>query len=81
MHKLLVQPSRLHIGTFESALFWGFQQLIQPRCNAPASIVAMQGLIVLVPGSKTIWLELIIEGQDFVYADHIGQQTFLILCH
>ncbi|WP_462159687.1 threonine/serine exporter family protein [Pseudoalteromonas sp. GB56] len=68
------------LGTFVGAMAVGvFSNLFNRIANAPASIVAMQGLIVLVPGSKTyIGLNSLIEGQDFVYADHIGQQTFLI---
>ena len=68
------------LGTFVGALSVGvFSNLFNRVANAPASIVAMQGLIVLVPGSKTyIGLNSLIEGQDFVYAEHIGQQTFLI---
>ncbi|WP_372762376.1 threonine/serine exporter ThrE family protein [Pseudoalteromonas sp.] len=68
------------LGTFVGALAVGiFSNLFNRVVNAPASIVAMQGLIVLVPGSKTyIGLNSLIEGQDFVYAEHIGQQTFLI---
>ncbi|MBE0422023.1 threonine/serine ThrE exporter family protein [Pseudoalteromonas nigrifaciens] len=68
------------LGTFVGALAVGiFSNLFNRVANAPASIVAMQGLIVLVPGSKTyIGLNSLIEGQDFVYAEHIGQQTFLI---
>ena len=39
----------------------------------------MQGLIVLVPGSKTyIGLNALMSGQDFLHTDHIGQQTFII---
>ncbi|MEI5604197.1 threonine/serine exporter family protein, partial [Streptomyces brasiliscabiei] len=68
------------LGTFIGAFSVGvFSNLFNRVANAPASIVAMQGLIVLVPGSKTyIGLNSLIEGQDFVSADHIGQQTFLI---
>jgi uncharacterized membrane protein YjjB (DUF3815 family) len=68
------------LGTFVGAFSVGvFSNLFNRVANAPASIVAMQGLIVLVPGSKTyIGLNSLIEGQDFVYAEHIGQQTFLI---
>ncbi|MBQ4833793.1 threonine/serine exporter family protein [Pseudoalteromonas sp. MMG010] len=68
------------LGTFVGALSVGiFSNLFNRIVNAPASIVAMQGLIVLVPGSKTyIGLNSLIEGQDFVHAEHIGQQTFLI---
>ncbi|MGO2012474.1 MAG: threonine/serine ThrE exporter family protein [Pseudoalteromonas sp.] len=68
------------LGTFVGAFAVGvFSNLFNRVANAPASIVAMQGLIVLVPGSKTyIGLNSFIEGQNFVSADHIGQQTFLI---
>lgn len=68
------------LGTFVGAFAVGvFSNIFNRVVNAPASIVAMQGLIVLVPGSKTyIGLNSLIEGQSFVHADHIGQQTFLI---
>lgn len=68
------------IGAFVGAFAVGvFSNLFNRIVNAPASIVAMQGLIVLVPGSKTyIGLNSLIEGQSFVNADQIGQQTFLI---
>jgi len=68
------------IGAFVGAFAVGvFSNLFNRVVNAPASIVAMQGLIVLVPGSKTyIGLNSLIEGQSFVNADQIGQQTFLI---
>jgi uncharacterized membrane protein YjjB (DUF3815 family) len=34
----------------------------------------------LVPGSKTyIGLNSLISGQQFIKADHIGQETFIIL--
>ncbi|MFC3034721.1 threonine/serine exporter ThrE family protein [Pseudoalteromonas fenneropenaei] len=68
------------MGTFIGAFAVGvFSNFFNRMVNAPASIVAMQGLIVLVPGSKTyIGLNSLIEGQSFVVADHIGQQTFLI---
>ncbi|TMN87131.1 hypothetical protein CWB72_16920 [Pseudoalteromonas phenolica] len=68
------------IGAFVGAFAVGvFSNLFNRVVDAPASIVAMQGLIVLVPGSKTyIGLNSLIEGQSFVNADQIGQQTFLI---
>jgi uncharacterized membrane protein YjjB (DUF3815 family) len=47
--------------------------------DAPASIVSLQGMIVLVPGSKTyIGLNAFISGEQIVSTDHLGQQTFLI---
>ncbi|KZN63844.1 hypothetical protein N473_16125 [Pseudoalteromonas luteoviolacea CPMOR-1] len=68
------------LGTFAGAFAVGiFSNIFNRVENAPASIVTMKGLIVLVPGSKTyIGLNSLIEGQSFVMADHIGQQTFLI---
>lgn len=64
------------IGAFAVGLFGNaFTRL----ANAPAVIVTMQGLIVLVPGSKTyIGLNSIISGQSFIQTEQIGQQTFLI---
>jgi uncharacterized membrane protein YjjB (DUF3815 family) len=47
--------------------------------KAPAAIVTMQGLIVLVPGSKTfISLNTYIAGEGFAYAEHAGQQAVVI---
>lgn len=68
------------LGTFIGAFAIGvYGNLFTRLANAPAVIVAMQGLIVLVPGSKTyIGLNSLISGQEFVAADSIGQQTFLI---
>ncbi|MBE0365977.1 hypothetical protein PULV_b0698 [Pseudoalteromonas ulvae UL12] len=69
------------LGVFVGAFAVGvYSNLFTRIANAPAVIVAMQGLIVLVPGSKIyIGLNSLISGQNFVSADHIGQQTFLIL--
>ena len=68
------------LGTFVGAFAVGvFANLFTRVANAPASIVLMQGLIVLVPGSKTyIGLNSFVSGQDFVQTDHIGQETFVI---
>ncbi len=68
------------LGTFVGAFAVGvFANLFTRVANAPASIVLMQGLIVLVPGSKTyIGLNSFVSGQDFVSTDHIGQETFVI---
>jgi len=47
--------------------------------NAPASIVSLQGMIVLVPGSKTyMGLNAFVSGQQMVSTEQLGQQTFLI---
>ncbi|WP_100655624.1 threonine/serine ThrE exporter family protein [Alteromonas flava] len=68
------------LGTFVGAFAVGvFANLFTRIANAPASIVLMQGLIVLVPGSKTyIGLNSFVSGQDFVQTEHIGQETFVI---
>ena len=68
------------LGTFIGAFALGvFSNVFTRIANQPATIVAMHGLIVLVPGSKTyIGLNSFISGQDFVQAEHIGQEVFLI---
>jgi uncharacterized membrane protein YjjP (DUF1212 family) len=68
------------LGAFLGAFAVGiYSNLFTRLAKAPAVIVAMHGLIVLVPGSKTyIGLNSLISGQDFVVSDGIGQQTFLI---
>lgn len=68
------------LGTFIGAFALGiFANVFTRIANQPATIVAMHGLIVLVPGSKTyIGLNSFISGQDFVQADHLGQEVFLI---
>ena len=68
------------LGAFVGAFALGiFANVFTRIMNQPATIVAMHGLIVLVPGSKTyIGLNSFISGQDFVQADHLGQEVFLI---
>jgi uncharacterized membrane protein YjjP (DUF1212 family) len=68
------------LGTFVGAFAVGaFANLFTRIAKAPASIVLMQGLIVLVPGSKTyIGLNSLVSGQEFVPAEHVGQETFVI---
>lgn len=68
-------------GTFIGAFALGvFANMFTKITNQPSTIVAMHGLIVLVPGSKSyIGLNSFISGQDFVQAAHIGQDVFLIL--
>lgn len=68
------------LGTFVGAFALGvFANAFTRIANQPATIVAMHGLIVLVPGSKTyIGLNSFMTGQDFVQADHLGQEVFLI---
>ena len=69
------------LGAFLGAFAVGiYSNLFTRLAKAPAVIVAMHGLIVLVPGSKTyIGLNSLISGQDFVVSTGVGQQTFLIL--
>lgn len=69
------------LGAFVGAFALGvFANVFSRIANAPSTIVAMHGLIVLVPGSKTyIGLNSFISGQDIIKIDHIGQETFLIL--
>jgi uncharacterized membrane protein YjjP (DUF1212 family) len=69
------------LGAFVGAFALGvFANMFSRIANAPSTIVAMHGLIVLVPGSKTyIGLNSFISGQDILKIDHIGQETFLIL--
>ena len=68
------------LGTFVGAFAVGvFANVFTRMANAPATIVLMQGLIVLVPGSKTyISLNSFVSGQDFMQTDHVGQETFVI---
>ncbi len=70
----------LALGAFVGAFAVGiYGNLFTRFMDAPASIVSLQGMIVLVPGSKTyIGLNAFISGEQIVSTDHIGQQTFLI---
>ena len=66
-------------GAFGAFALGIFANAFTRIANQPATIVAMHGLIVLVPGSKTyIGLNSFMTGQDFVKADHLGQEVFLI---
>jgi uncharacterized membrane protein YjjP (DUF1212 family) len=69
------------LGAFVGAFALGvFANIFSRIANAPSTIVAMHGLIVLVPGSKTyIGLNSFISGQDIIKTEHIGQETFMIL--
>jgi uncharacterized membrane protein YjjP (DUF1212 family) len=70
----------LALGAFVGAFAVGiYGNLFTRFMDAPASIVSLQGMIVLVPGSKTyIGLNAFISGEQIVSTDHLGQQTFLI---
>lgn len=68
------------IGAFLGAFVVGVYGNIFTRiAKAPAVIVSMPGLIVLVPGSKTfIGLNTYIAGGGFDYGDTAVQQAFVI---
>lgn len=70
----------LALGAFVGAFAVGVYGNVFTRLmNAPASIVSLQGMIVLVPGSKTyIGLNSLISGETIGSTDQLGQQTFLI---
>lgn len=68
------------MGAFLGAFVVGVYGNIFTRiAKAPAVIVSMPGLIVLVPGSKTfIGLNAYIAGSGFDYGDHAMQQSLVI---
>jgi uncharacterized membrane protein YjjP (DUF1212 family) len=70
----------LALGAFVGAFAVGiYGNLFTRFMNAPATIVILHGMIVLVPGSKTyIGLNTFISGETMLASEHIGQQTFLI---
>jgi uncharacterized membrane protein YjjP (DUF1212 family) len=70
----------LALGAFVGAFAVGvYGNMFTRFMDAPASIVSLQGMIVLVPGSKTyIGLNALISGEQMVSTEHLGQQTFLI---
>ncbi|WNC73024.1 threonine/serine exporter family protein [Thalassotalea psychrophila] len=56
-----------------------YSNLFARFLKAPATVVMLQGLVVLVPGSKVyIGLNSMVTGSQIVQADHLGSQTFLI---
>jgi uncharacterized membrane protein YjjP (DUF1212 family) len=69
------------LGTFFAALVLGIYANIYARwLKAPAAIVLLQGLVVLVPGSKIyMGLNTAISGQEIIHIDQLGSQAFLIL--
>jgi uncharacterized membrane protein YjjP (DUF1212 family) len=70
----------LALGAFVAAFAVGiYGNLFTYFKDAPASIVILHGMIVLVPGSKTyIGLNAFISGEQMMSTDQLGQQTFLI---
>ncbi|GGI81020.1 threonine/serine ThrE exporter family protein [Shewanella gelidii] len=68
------------IGIFFGALAVGiYANLFSRWMKAPASIALLQGLVILVPGSKAyIGLNVLIVGETMLNQSHIGAQVFLI---
>lgn len=69
------------LGTFFAALMIGIYANLYARwLKAPAAIVLLQGIVILVPGSKIyMGLNSAISGQEILHIDQIGSQAFLIL--
>jgi uncharacterized membrane protein YjjP (DUF1212 family) len=68
------------VGIFFGALAVGiYSNLFARWMKAPASIALLQGIVILVPGSKTyIGLNALISGETMLNQSHIGSQIFLI---
>ncbi|WP_076412368.1 threonine/serine exporter ThrE family protein [Shewanella sp. UCD-KL12] len=68
------------IGIFFGAFAVGvYSNLFARWMKAPASIALLQGIVILVPGSKTyIGLNTLILGETMLNQSHIGTQIFLI---
>ena len=68
------------IGIFFGALAVGIYSNLYARwMKAPASIALLQGIVILVPGSKTyIGLNALISGETMLNQAEIGSQIFLI---
>ncbi|MGS0691704.1 threonine/serine ThrE exporter family protein [Shewanella sp. 0m-8] len=68
------------IGIFFGALAVGvYSNLFSRWMKAPASIALLQGIVILVPGSKTyIGLNTLILGETIFNQSHLGIQIFLI---
>ncbi|NVK32592.1 MAG: threonine/serine exporter family protein [Gammaproteobacteria bacterium] len=68
------------VGMFFGALAVGIYANIYARwMNAPASIVMLQGIVILVPGSKAyIGLNAAVSGEVLLNQQSLGSQIFLI---
>lgn len=68
------------IGIFFGALAVGiYSNLFARWMKAPATIALLQGIVILVPGSKTyIGLNTLILGETMFNQSHLGTQIFLI---
>ncbi len=70
----------LTLGAFLGALAVGVYANIFARWrNAPAVLVTLQGIVILVPGSKVyVGLDSVVSGQQILQIDHIGVQSFML---
>lgn len=68
------------LGAFFGAFCVGCYANIYARLlKSPAIIVSLQGLVILVPGSKVyIGLNTVVSGEDMLGTGQIGTQAFLI---
>jgi len=80
MSMLAAQSFGIALGAFFGAFSVGIYSNIYARLfNAPAILVSLQGLVILVPGSKVyIGLNTMVSGEHIIAIDHIGSQSFLI---
>ncbi|NRA61607.1 MAG: threonine/serine exporter family protein [Psychrobium sp.] len=68
------------LGAFVGAFCVGVYSNLYARIfNAPAILVSLQGLVILVPGSKVyIGLNTMVSGENMLAVENIGTQSFLI---
>ncbi len=68
------------LGAFLGAFVVGvYANLFARWRNAPASLVTLPGMVVLVPGSKLyVGLDSVVSGNQTLSVDQIGVQTFLM---
>ncbi|MCE2572923.1 threonine/serine ThrE exporter family protein [Motilimonas eburnea] len=68
------------LGPFIGAFVVGIYANLYARwTKSPASVVLLQGIVLLVPGSKTyISLNSLVLGESIVNVPNLGSQTFLI---
>jgi len=68
------------ISVFFGAMAVGVYASLYSRwMNAPASIALLQGIVILVPGSKSyIGLNAMVTGEMMLKQSHVGSQVFLI---
>ena len=68
------------IATFFGAFCVGVYANVYARVlKSPAIIVSLQGLVILVPGSKVyIGLNSVVSGENMLGTEQIGTQAFLI---